>query len=367
MAQCLAGWFFVGRFARWLRRGGVPAELPPLTLLTPLSGAEPLLEETLASGCRQDYPGLRIVYGVHRADDPAVAVVERVRARFPEREIALVVDARLHGINRKIGNLINMLEATPDRGADEILAFADSDMILAQGHLRAVAAALAAPGVGLATTVYGARATARGLAGWLGCTGLMHGFLPGVLMGRAMGRQDNLGATMALTRGTLAGVGGLAAVAGHVADDNELSRLVRGRGLATVLARTLPVTTVREARVGDLLRHELRWARTIRALVPGAFALSAVQFPLAWALLALALAPGPGMATLFVMAWAVRMAAARGIDRALGLVAEGAATRVPGIVLPLRDVLSVGLVAASFAGSRVVWRGVAMRVAPPGK
>jgi ceramide glucosyltransferase len=333
-----------------------------MTLLTPLCGAEALLEDTLASGCAQDYPGLRIVYGVQDPADPAIAVVERVQARFPEREIILVVNPARHGINRKVGNLINMLAATPPRGGDEILAFADSDMILAPGHLRAVAAALAQPGAGLATTIYGARATSRGLAGWLGCTGIMHGFLPGVLMSRAMGREDNLGSTMALRRAVLAEAGGLEAVADHVADDNRLSDLLRRRGHATVLAHTLPVTTVRDRTLRGLLRQELRWARTIRALVPLPFALSAIQYPLAWALLALALAPGSNGVALVFGAWAVRIAAARGIDRTLGLVAAGHATRVPGLVLPLRDVLSVGLVAASFMGKRVTWRGVQMDV-----
>ena len=333
-----------------------------MTLLTPLCGAEALLEDTLASGCAQDYPGLRIVYGVQDPGDEAIAVVERVRARFPERAIALVVNPAQHGINRKIGNLINMLAATPPGPEGEILAFADSDMILAPGHLRAVAAALAQPGAGLATTIYGARAAWPGLAGWLGSTAIMHGFLPGVLMSRAMGRQDNLGSTMALRRAVLAEAGGLQAVADHVADDNRLSDLLRQRGLATVLAQTLPVTTVRDRTLRGLLRQELRWARTIRALVPLQFALSAIQYPIAWALLAWALAPGPNGAALVFGAWAVRITAARGIDRALDLVATGHATRVPGLVLPLRDVLSVALVAASFTGTRVTWRGVQMDV-----
>jgi len=339
-----------------------PAALPPVTLFTPLCGAEPLLEETLASGCAQDYPGLRIVYGVQDPADPAIAVVERVRASFPACAIALVVNPAQHGINRKVGNLINMLAATPARGEDEILAFADSDMILAPGHLRAVAAALAQPGAGLATTLYGARAAWPGMAGWVGCTGIMHGFLPGVLMARAMGRQDNLGSTMALRRDVLAGVGGLEAVADDVADDNRLSAMLRRQGHATVLAHTLPVTTVRERTLRGLMRQELRWARTIRALVPVGFALSVLQYPLAWALLALALAPGITGAAVVFVAWAVRISAAQGIDRALGLVDAGQATRVPGIVLPLRDLLSVALVVASFTGTRVTWRGVQMDV-----
>lgn len=113
----------------------------------------------------------------------------------------------------------------------------------------------------------------------------------------------------------------------------------------------MPATTVAETAFSDLLSHELRWARTIRALVPAAFALSAIQYPIAWALLALALLPSGPTAALFALAWTARALAARGIDRALSLPPSSPA------LLPLRDLLSLALVPAAFAGSRVRWRG----------
>jgi len=51
---CLAGWVAVVRFAA--RPSSVPTEHPPVTILKPLYGEEPLLEEALASSCSQDYP-----------------------------------------------------------------------------------------------------------------------------------------------------------------------------------------------------------------------------------------------------------------------------------------------------------------------
>ena len=70
MGQCLAGWHAVRRFAPM---ESAPEEWPPVLLLKPLHGDEPLLEAALASMCTQDYPRLRIVCGVQRADDPAAA------------------------------------------------------------------------------------------------------------------------------------------------------------------------------------------------------------------------------------------------------------------------------------------------------
>jgi len=352
----MAGWGAVRRFA------ASPAPAPPVAwpavlVLKPLHGDEPLLEQALASTCAQDYPRFRVVCGVQDAADPAIAVVQRLRARFAGVDIALVVDATPHGRNGKVANLINMLGATPGLAPDEVVVIADSDIHAAPDWLRRVVAALAVPGIGLVTTLYAGRAAGSGWVTRLGCMAITHSFLPGALLARMMGRQDCLGATMALRAETLAAVGGLPALSAHLADDNELGRLVRGRGLGVALAATVPTTTVAEGRLAELLSHELRWARTIRALVPGAFAASVLQYPIAWAGLAAVLAPQPATLGVLGLAWGARALAGWGIDRALRVPGT---TMLPWALLPVRDVVSVGVVLAAFAGRRVRWRGAVL-------
>lgn len=325
-----------------------------MTLLKPLHGDEPLLAQALASVCAQDYPAFQIVFGVQHPADPAIAVVHGLQARFPECDIALVVDPTLHGANRKIGNLINMLPAAKH----DVLVIADSDLHVQPDYLRHLVATLAAPGVGLVTTLYAGLPAQRSLAARLGAAQISHGFLPGALLARAMGREDCLGATMCLRRDTLARIGGLHALVDHLADDNVLGTRVAALGLQVALADTVPATTVPEARLGALFRHELRWARTIRALVPAAFAASVLQYPLAWAALALVLADAaPWSLGTFGIAWTLRALAATGIDRALAPKLTGLAFSCPVWLLPLRDLLSVTVLLASYAGRQVDWRG----------
>jgi ceramide glucosyltransferase len=184
-------------------------------------------------------------------------------------------------------------------------------------------------------------------------------------MSRDLDREDCLGATMALTRETLLAIGGLAALADHIADDNVLGRLVRDTGQRIRIASTVPATTVPETRLDQLFRHELRWSRTILSLVPIAFALSSIQYPLFWALLAMLLSGGAAWASaVFIICWIVRAAVASGIDRSLGLVRAGRATPVPAMLLPLRDVLSLAIILASYASDRVEWRGQMMHTRP---
>lgn len=373
VAEVLAGAWLVRRFADAAARHRPAAartsarDWPAVTVLKPLHGDEPLLEAALESVCRQDYPTYQIIFGVQDPADPARAVAERLAARFPDRDITIVVDPMQHGANRKIGNLINMYP----HARHDVLVLADSDLHAAPDYLRRAVAALDAPGVGLVTTLYGALPAGGGtdwlgrMVGRLGALQITATFLPGALLARALGRQDCLGATMMLRRATLEQLGGLVALADHLADDHILGLLVQGQGLRVALADTVPVTTVPERRLRPLLVHELRWARTIRALVPASFLASAVQYPLAWALVVLLLRPSVWAAVFYALVWLARAGAAATVARALAPLLGRLATPPALWLLPVRDVVSVGVMAASYASRRVEWRGHALDADSP--
>ena len=349
IAQAVAAWLVVRRFAA--RLGTKPSPVTtPVTILKPLHGDEPLLEQALSTVCAQDYPTWQVVFGVQDPTDTALPVVRRLQARYPNCDIAVVVDPTPHGPNRKVANLINMLPAAKH----DVLVIADSDVHAAPDWLQRLVAAIQAPGTGLATTIYtGLPAAREGTVPALGALQINHYFLPGALLARALGRQDCLGATMMLRRDTLNRIGGLQALVNHLADDNVLGRLVQRLGLTVALADTIPATTVPETTLAALWRHELRWARTIRALAPLPFAASVLQYPIAWAALAVLLAgAAPLFLAWFALAWALRALAARETDNALAL-----ANRSPLWLLPLRELMSVAVMAASYAGRRVDWRG----------
>lgn len=359
LAQAVAGVVVVRRFCAVRRE--FCANRPAVTVLKPLHGDEALLEQALASVFAQDYPDLQIVLGVQDSRDPALAVVARVQARFPDRDIAVVVDTTVHGINRKVGNLINMYR----EARHDVVVIADSDVCWAPDLLGRLVGTLAEPGTGMVTALYAGLPASGTLTGLLGMSWISHNFLPGALMARVLGRQDCLGATTALRRETLEQIGGLRALADHIADDNVLGRLVQAQGLRVRLADAVVATVVAEARLGDLFRHELRWARTVRALEPMGFAASAVQYPLAWALLAVLLGAGAGWAVAtLLLALVGRASAAWAIDGMLARRKSVLATRTPIWLFPLRDLMSLGVFLYSYAGTRVEWRGHRMHAGP---
>jgi ceramide glucosyltransferase len=348
LLQATIGWGALARF----RGTPTPPQnepRPPLSILKPLHGDEILLEEALASLCAQDYPNFQIVFGIQDPADAALPVVRRLRKRFPSVDMTVVVDRTRHGSNGKVANLINMLP----HARHDLLVIADSDIHAPPGYLASVAASLTKPGVGMVTTLWAGLAGTESLVAKIGAAYINDTFLPGALLARSLGRQDCLGATMAIRRATLDAVGGFEALANHVADDALLGKLVREQGLQVALADTIPVTTVPETALTDLFEHELRWARTTRSVEPLGFALAIVQYPLFWAALMVGFAGGAEWAwAAFACAWWLRGLIAHGIDRALKV-----ASPLSIWCLPFRDLLSVMVMLASYGSRRVAWRG----------
>jgi ceramide glucosyltransferase len=313
------------------------------------------LEEALVSCCRQAYPAFQIVFGVQDPSDAALAVLERVKARFPDCDIAVVVDSAPHGPNRKIGNLINMLPSA----RHHVLVISDSDLQLSPDYLERLLVELEKPGIGLVTALYaGFPLPEHGWLPRLGATQINHNFLPGVLVSRMFGRQDSLGSTVMLRRETLEQTGGLGALVHFLAEDNLLGQRVRSLGLKVGLADTVTVATVPESSFLALWLHELRWTRTIRAVAPLSLAASTIQYPLFWASITAVLSGGAlWSVALFVAGWTVRALSAREIDRALRHRTGQSLAGVPLWLLPLRDMLSVAEVGTSYWIDDVVWRG----------
>ena len=354
-----AAWL-VARFARAGAQAGEGAATPPgITVLKPLHGAEAGLEASLVSTVEQAYAGpYQVLFGVRDAADPAAAVVRRIIAERPGRDLELVVDPSVRGTNYKIANLENMAS----RAKHPILVIADSDISVGPTWAEEVTRPLEDQAVGLVTCLYRGR-PAWGLYPMLGAMFVNYAFLPSAILGEKLDPgRGCFGATMALRRATLDAVGGLAPFRDLLADDYALGEAVRRTGSRVVLSRTLVDTAVTEPTVGELWRHELRWQRTIRLLSPKGFAGSIVTHPLALSLLAalLSLFALPYL-VLFLLILALRVATARAIDRAIWLAPA------PLWAWPIRDSLSFAVFVASFCGRKIAWRGRAFRLARDGR
>jgi len=330
---------------------------PGVSILKPLHGAEEGLDDNLKSFCRQDYPGpVQVIFGLREPADPAAVVVRRLQAELPGADLALVIDAKTTGANGKISNLVNMAPSI----RHELLVIADSDIRVEADYLQCLSGAIAEPGVGLVTCPYRGIA-AGGLWSQLAAMGINYHFLPSVLVGLAIGRADPcFGSTMALRRETLARIGGFEAFVNHLADDHAIGAAVRREAGRIEVPRMILGHICRERSAGEMLRQELRWARTLRLLDPAGFFGSAVTHPLPFALLALVLSSGSlwGVGTV-VLALFCRLLLQSQVDRVIGPIGAGSGSFW---LEPIRDLLSFAVFVASHFTDAVTWRGQRFRV-----
>jgi ceramide glucosyltransferase len=347
-------------FAIWAARSFVRtpppalANCPPVTILKPLHGNEPNLSANLASFCRQDYPApVQVVFGLSDPSDPAASVVRRLIADFPDRDLELVVNARRHGANAKVSNLINMQSAA----RHQTLVIADSDIVVPPDYLANAVASLVQPGVGLVTCLYRGAGTNR-LWSRLAAAAINYQFLPNVLVGLKLGLATPcFGSTIVLTKTTLTKLGGLQSVADQLADDYELGMAARHTGLGVVMAPFIVTHVCAERSFRELLLHDIRSARTIRAVDPFGFAGLVVTYALPLALIGFLLGGLTPAAWVVVAALACRFVLQAELHRLFQL-GDGWSISSGNFWLgPMREVLSFVVFVASFFGRGVEWRG----------
>jgi ceramide glucosyltransferase len=335
---------------------------PPVSVLKPLCGAEPSLYEDLRSFCEQAHPRFQIVFGVRDQSDPAFHIAQRLVGEFPLVPIEVVVNSQLHGSNSKISNLINMLPYAQH----DLLVMADSDACVGPDYLKTVTAPLRSQEVGLVTCIYRGVPTPT-VWSRLGAMYINEWYVPSILLAWLFGHQSYVsGQTMCVRRQTLRAVGGFEALANHLADDYRLGELVRGLGLRIALSPYVVSGAHHEPSPQSVIRHELRWMRTLHVLRPRSFRCLFLTFSLPLAIIGVVLAGADSPHA--TSAWMLFVATI--VSRLILHFAHrvrGVRSRLADLwLVPVRDLLIGWIWYRSFFSSRVTWRGNEFDVDPKG-
>jgi ceramide glucosyltransferase len=345
------------RYCRETRNDKLATFLPPVSILKSLKGIDPHMYAAFSSHCSLEYPDYEVLFGVSDPDESALALVQDVQRDYPHKKVRVIVCPESLGLNGKVSNLAQMLP----QAAFEHVIINDSDIVVPPDYLQRVMAPFRDPNVGMTTTLY------RGIAGKtlgskLEALGISTDFAGGVLLARAMegGIRFGLGATVATTKTMLARIGGLEPLAGYLGDDYELGARTADAGSRVELASTVPATTLPDYSFRDFWLHQMRWARNVKDRRPGQYFGLIATFGLAWAILAVAVAPS------YWWTWVILGLTAAARFTAALLVGQRV-LRDPQVLphlwlIPLRDFVALAVWFASFWGDTVVWRGTQFRL-----
>lgn len=338
----------------------------PISILKPLSGLDDGLEQNLRTFFTQDYPDFEILFAMRTPADPAHALVERLRAEYPQVPTQLILTGEPPWPNAKSWSLHQMQQ----RARHSLLVMSDSDIRVDSQLLRTLSREFADPKLAVTTCPYRA---VPGASFWskLEAIGMNTEFLGGVLVARMLNGMDfALGPTIAARRVAIDAVGGWPYLQEFLAEDFVLGNEAAAQGLGVGLSSYVVEHRIGAQPLAKNFAHRLRWCRSTRRSRPAGYVgqLFTNPLPIALALFTVLPATWPALLlTALLRAQAGHATAEKVLHDPL--------CRREWYLIPLQDLLSFAVWAAGFFGNTIDWRGEAYRLekdgrftaTPPGK
>ena len=333
---------------------------PAITLLKPLKGCDATTAESFRSLFIQNYPGqIQILFGVADASDPVCQIVRELIEKNPGCDAQLVVCTKSLGANGKVSTLVQL-----ERLAKHpLILVSDADVRVPPDFLANLAAPLRNPKTGLVNCFY---RLANPVTAAMRCEAIAINadFWSQVLQSASLKPLDfALGAVMLTRRNLLEEIGGFSALADCLADDYQLGHRIARKGHHIALCPVVVECWVAPMNWGDVWKHQLRWARTIRVCQPVPYFFSILSNATLWPLLWLLAAPLPSKmlcAPLAAIALLlIRIVIAQNLQRRF---IQSRDSLAPPWLVPVKDLLQAAIWLGAFIGNTVEWHGQRMKL-----
>lgn len=354
------------RFARRkCREEKLPVDfLPPVSLLKPLHGAEPDLEENLRLVFQIEYPEWEVLFCARHANDVGLQMAQRIAVEFPHVKARFLTCGEPRFPNAKMWSLTTMSQAA----AYEILVTGDADARVSPDYLRRCVQELADPKRELASCLYLGRTTG-GLAAQLDAVGKSVEMSGGIFVADMVegGTRFALGVTMVLHRKAFQEAGGYEDLGQYYAEDFILGNRLAERGYGVRMANYVVRLMVLPQSFVASFRDQLRWMKSTRRSRPAGHLGTGLTYSVPFGILGLGwgLLAGHPLAGLL---WLLGACVNRWLMAAVVLWAlEDERPAKPTLIYPLRDLLGFTVWVASYMGDRMTYHGGAYSIGRDGR
>jgi ceramide glucosyltransferase len=305
------------------------------------------------------------LFCARQPNDAGLEIARKVAARYPRVPAKFFSTGEPVYINAKVASM-ELMEKSAAHG---ILVISDSDVRVTPDYLRAVALPFADENVGGMCCPYRGIAAGGGLWARLEAVGMSVEMTAGVLVARMMeGMQFLLGPTMAFRRDVVRQIGGFKITADYCADDFLLGNETYKLGRAVVLSHHAIDHIVINLSLIASLKHQVRWMKSTRFSRPKGHFGAALTFSMPYGLLGFAAGVLLGHVGwgVVLLSWAVatRLAMSLAVGR---MVVRDPSWLNLLVLYPVRDLTGFFVWAASYMGSRILWRGRVLQLLPGGK
>lgn len=338
--------------------------LPPVSIFKPVHGMEARLEENLESFFQQDYPEYEILIGARTADDPAIALAEKLRHRYPQIKSRIVISGPPEWPNAKVFTLDKMIRLS----RNDFFVISDSDVRVGGDFLRNVIPPLFDRKLGLVSCLY--RGDPAGdFWSSLEALGMSVEMPSGVVVADMLeGIRFALGPAVAFRRDALNAIGGIAATADYYSDDYVLGNKIWAAGYKVIFSDYFIHHVLTPRPFIRTLGDQLRWMKSTRHSRPWGHIGTGLTFAMPFGILGFIAAAALGRADIGIAflsaAYLNRVVQCIGVG--WGLLKDPRALRLCWLY-PVRDLQGFIVWTASFISHSFYWRGETYRFTGDGK
>jgi ceramide glucosyltransferase len=321
-----------------------------VSILKPVCGLDDELQQNLESFTRIRGVDHEIVVSVADPDDPALAVVDRVRRAHPFAPFRVVIggDPQLEAGNRKVARLI----AAAHHAKGDIFLISDSNVRIEPDDLLQTLERFDDPRTGCVSNLFTA-ASASSFGARIESLHLLGFVVPGCVIAAFGGVPCVVGKSMAITREALEAIGGFDKFANVLAEDQAIGLAVREAGFEVALSPVVVRNIVVKRTLKRALDRQIRWNKIRYAFSKPTYATEFLVNPLPFAILS------------FHPWIALAVAAIRIAQMALlGYATNAQLTWRELALVPVQDLLQFGAQFVPYFDDTVTWRGYEMRIGP---
>ncbi len=323
---------------------------PPISILKPLNGLDDHLFDNLASFCNQDYSRFEILFSLQDPNDLACRVVQKIKDKFPGREISLTIERCDDGWNPKVNNMLPAYR----KARYPYLLISDSNVMVEQDYLKKMIQPMKDPQTGLVTNLI--RGVGAKTLGSLFENLHLNSFVIGnvCFLQKFLNIPCVIGKSMLIRKCDLEALGGLRAFKDVLAEDHFIGEKIKERGQRVVLSNHM-INNVNEYwGLKRFLNRHLRWGKMRWKILGYKYLSELFGNPVLLSLSSL-LFEGPTKRAIILIASASLI---KGIgDYYLGKKIQVQLYPLAYFFAPVKDIL-IGLVwFLSIVNNTVVWRG----------
>ncbi|MFA6055704.1 MAG: ceramide glucosyltransferase [Thermodesulfovibrionales bacterium] len=231
--------------------------MPAISVLKPLKGLDGNLFDNLESICNQDYPEYEIIFSLQDYNDPAFKVAEKIKGKYPEKDITLLVERCNAGLNPKVNNLIPAYRIA----GYEYILISDSNVMVGKNYLREIVKPFKDPETGLVSNLI------KGVGGYtLGSVFEnlhLNSFIIGSVcfLDRFLKMPCVVGKSMLMRKSDFEAIGGFNAVKNVLAEDYIIGKKMHMMGKKVILSNYIIRNVNEYWGFRRFLNRHIRWGK----------------------------------------------------------------------------------------------------------